>query len=99
VTPATAATSSSTPQRCSTNGKWAPTSTGPPALGPGRAPVLLAADPALRAILVTALPGRPVHELEVPADTEAEIHRQAGMLLRRLHDALDPPPAHPNTLR
>lgn len=65
------------------------------ALKPGRAPVLVAADPDLRAIVVTAVPGQPVHGQQLLADTETEIYRQAGTLLRRLHDALpgNPPGA------
>lgn len=61
-----------------------------PRLGPRRAPVLLAADASLLAIVVTALPGRIARDLQVPAATECEIHRQAGTLLRRLHDAAPP---------
>jgi aminoglycoside phosphotransferase (APT) family kinase protein len=57
------------------------------ALGAGRVPVLVATNPHLRAIVVTAVPGQPLHNQQLPADTEAEIHRQAGTLLRRLHDA------------
>lgn len=57
-----------------------------PALGSGRAPRLLASDPALRAILITALPGRIAVAPHVLEADEPEIHRQAGMLLRRLHD-------------
>jgi Ser/Thr protein kinase RdoA (MazF antagonist) len=68
-------------------------------LGPGRAPVLLAADADLQAMLVTALPGQPARELAVPGGTEAEIHRQAGMLLRRLHGAVPPASSLPTTSR
>jgi 8-oxo-dGTP diphosphatase len=57
------------------------------ALGAGRAPLLVAADPYLRAIVVPAVPGQPVHGQQPLADTETEIYRQAGTLLRRLHDA------------
>ena len=58
-----------------------------PALGTGRAPRLLAADPALRAVLITALPGQIARSPHIPEADEPEIHRQAGMLLRRLHRA------------
>lgn len=68
-------------------------------LGPGRTPVLLAADAGLRTMVVTALPGRSARELPVPAATEAGIHRQAGMLLRRLHDAAPPASSLPSTCR
>jgi len=59
-------------------------------LGPGRAPVLLAADADLQAMVVTALPGQPARDRQVPAATEAEIHRQVGVLLRRLHGVAPP---------
>jgi Ser/Thr protein kinase RdoA (MazF antagonist) len=58
-----------------------------PALGNGRAPRLLAADPGLRAVLLTALPGQIGRGPHIPEADEPEIHRQAGMLLRRLHGA------------
>jgi Ser/Thr protein kinase RdoA (MazF antagonist) len=44
-------------------------------------------DPGLRAVLITALPGRIARGPHIPEDDEPEIHRQAGMLLRRLHSA------------
>jgi Ser/Thr protein kinase RdoA (MazF antagonist) len=55
------------------------------ALGNGRAPRLLAADAGLRAVLLTALPGQIAKGRHIPEADEQEIHRQAGMLLRRLH--------------
>ena len=58
-----------------------------PALGTGRAPRLLAVDPGLRAVLITALPGQIARGPHIPEADETEIHRQAGMLLRRLHGA------------
>lgn len=58
-----------------------------PALDTGRAPRLLAADPGLRAVLITALPGQIACGPHIPEADEPEIHRQAGMLLRRLHSA------------
>ena len=61
--------------------RWAP------ALGTGRAPRLLAADPGLRAVLITALPGQIARGPHIPEADEPEIHRQAGTLLRRLHSA------------
>jgi len=69
------------------------------ALGPGRTPVLLAADADLRSMVITAVPGQPARELAVPGGTEAEIYRQAGMLLRRLHDAAPPASSLPATSR
>jgi Ser/Thr protein kinase RdoA (MazF antagonist) len=56
-------------------------------LGPGRAPVLLQADAPALAIMVTALPGHVAVDPQVAAATQSEIHRQAGVLLRRLHEA------------
>jgi len=56
-----------------------------PALDTGRAPRLQAVDPDLRAVLITALPGRIARGPHIPEADEPEIHRQAGMLLRRLH--------------
>ena len=58
-----------------------------PALDTGRAPRLQAVDPDLRAVLITALPGRIARGPHIPEADEPEIHRQAGMLLRRLHSA------------
>ena len=58
-----------------------------PALDAGRAPRLLASDPGLRAVLITALPGRIARGPHILEADEPEIHRQAGMLLRRLHSA------------
>jgi len=69
-----------------------------PALGTGRAPRLLAADPDLRAVLITALPGQIARRADIPEADEPEIHRQAGILLRRLHSA-SPATAVPGTGR
>jgi len=68
-------------------------------LGPGRSPVLLAADASLLAIVVTALPGRIARDLRVTAATESEIHRQAGTLLRRLHEAAPPSATNAGSVR
>lgn len=62
-----------------------------PALG-DRAPTLRAHDPARRAVILTALPGSPAPwptPTSDPAHAAAEtaLHRQAGVLLRRLHSA------------
>lgn len=54
------------------------------------APRLLAADPHLRAILSTPLPGRVVRDLPLNPDTELRLHEDAGRLLRRWHDASAP---------
>ena len=61
-----------------------------PALGPGRAPVLAGADRALRAMVVTALPGQVVAGMQLTGAEEQEVHRQAGVLLRHLHEATRP---------
>ncbi len=57
-----------------------------PAFG-SHAPRLVAVDPDLPGVLLTALPGE-------PADAQAPLHAhwQAGMLLRRLHDSQPPSP-------
>lgn len=63
--------------------RWAPS------LGPGRAPRLEAADPQLRAVIVSFLPGAPMlGEIEPGLETRAYL--QAGRLLALLH-AAEPP--------
>ena len=57
------------------------------ALGPGRAPELAAADPELLVMIVTAVPGEPVPGLGLGPREEREAHRQAGVLLGRLHES------------
>ncbi|MFJ9420021.1 phosphotransferase [Streptomyces sp. NPDC101227] len=59
-----------------------------PALGPGRAPRLQAADPARLAMLLTAAPGQTVTTMTLTMRDLVKVHRQAGYLLRVLHDAL-----------
>jgi 8-oxo-dGTP diphosphatase len=56
------------------------------ALGAARVPDLAAADPELMVMVVTAVPGRPVLELQLSAGEERDVHRQAGRLLCRLHE-------------
>ncbi|MEU6082570.1 aminoglycoside phosphotransferase family protein [Streptomyces sp. NPDC047108] len=56
-------------------------------LGEGRAPELAAADPEMRGIVLTALPGRPLSTFRLPPEQEREAYRQAGELLARLHSA------------
>ncbi|NEA55329.1 aminoglycoside phosphotransferase family protein [Streptomyces sp. SID13666] len=63
-----------------------------PALGPGRTPELVAADPALSAVTLTALPGISPTDRPLPPDREREVHRQLGQLLSPFHTS-DPP--HP----
>ncbi|WP_226599977.1 aminoglycoside phosphotransferase family protein [Streptomyces violascens] len=54
------------------------------ALGPGRAPLLAAHDIGAQALVVTAVPGRPVRGQRLAAEQEREVYRQAGQLLARL---------------
>ncbi|MBV9024866.1 MAG: aminoglycoside phosphotransferase family protein [Streptomycetaceae bacterium] len=56
------------------------------ALGPGRAPRLLASEPQLHAVMTSALPGAPVKGLALSAVEERAAHRAAGGVLRRLHE-------------
>jgi 8-oxo-dGTP diphosphatase len=63
------------------------------ALGPERAPELAAADPELLLMVITAVPGQPVPELQLSAREEREVHRQAGLLLGRLHESTQAPEA------
>lgn len=53
-------------------------------LGPGRAPLLAAHDVEAQALVVTAVPGRPVRGQRLAAEQEREVYRQAGELLARL---------------
>ncbi len=57
-----------------------------PALG-CHAPRLIAVDAALPGILVTAVPGEPADRAARQPQAHLLVHRQAGALLRRLHDA------------
>ncbi|MEV3927726.1 phosphotransferase [Actinomadura coerulea] len=68
----------------------APTSRRPP---PWARPRLIAAAPALRAILTTAPPGTVVRILHLAPAAETHVHRLAGGLLRCWHD--HPAPAPP----
>ena len=65
------------------------------ALGPGRAPDLAAADSQMLAIVISGLPGQIALNLRLAGDDERELHRQAGELLRRLHNAAPPVPGCP----
>ncbi|MFC4035880.1 aminoglycoside phosphotransferase family protein [Streptomyces polygonati] len=68
-----------------------------PALEPGGAPELLAAEVELLAVILTALPGvNPRHHDLPPAD-EREIHRQLGLLLHAFHHSAPRRPAEPDS--
>lgn len=69
------------------------------ALGPGRTPDLAAADSQLLAIVISGLPGQMARDLRLAPEDERELHRQAGQLLRRLHDAAAPAPGDPGLAR
>ncbi|WP_051900490.1 phosphotransferase [Streptomyces aureus] len=58
-----------------------------PALGPGRAPRLLATSPRHLALLVTALPGTPLSQLRLTEGALREVHWRAGSLIAQLHQA------------
>ncbi|GGN79847.1 hypothetical protein GCM10011579_064760 [Streptomyces albiflavescens] len=60
-----------------------------PALGSGAAPQLVESSAEHFALLVTAIPGRPLAELPLAPAEELEAYRQAGVLLARLHAAGD----------
>ncbi|MFB9831011.1 aminoglycoside phosphotransferase family protein [Actinoallomurus acaciae] len=57
-----------------------------PSLGYGRAPELIAADQDLAAIVISGLPGEVLKGLSLSPSMELEAYRQAGWLLRRIHD-------------
>jgi Ser/Thr protein kinase RdoA (MazF antagonist) len=57
------------------------------ALGTGRAPELVAVDGEARTILVTAVSGRGLDRLRLPAEQERKAYEQAGELLARHHAA------------
>lgn len=63
------------------------------ALCPDTAPRLIAADPDLRSLMSSPLPGRVVRDLPLTRATERRVHEQAGRLLRRWHDHSPPPTA------
>jgi Ser/Thr protein kinase RdoA (MazF antagonist) len=59
------------------------------ALG-GRAPKLLAVSDDPPAIVISALPGHTLADTKLTAQWEAEAHRQAGAILRALHESSPP---------
>ncbi|MFD7834694.1 NUDIX domain-containing protein [Streptomyces sp. NPDC059761] len=60
-----------------------------PALGP-RAPRLIAADTAARAVVITALAGRPLHGTVLDTDSEVRVHHELGRLASALHGGAPP---------
>ncbi|MFJ8628167.1 phosphotransferase family protein [Kitasatospora sp. NPDC093550] len=56
-----------------------------PALGPGRAPMLLAEDCLSLLVVTAALPGTPVVRTALTDAEEREVYRQAGQLAARVH--------------
>lgn len=62
-----------------------------PALGPGRAPTLVAADPDIRAVILSILPGLMLKpDAGLASEDEPDAFEQAGALLARLHRAVEP---------
>lgn len=61
-----------------------------PALGHAHAPVLVDSDPGRLALLLTAAPGAGLPASAPGRADRTELYRQAGGLLRRLHDACGP---------
>nr|WP_255644632.1 phosphotransferase [Actinoplanes polyasparticus] len=55
-----------------------------------QAPRLLAISEQPLAIVISALPGRPLAETQLTSRSEVKAHRQAGELLYRLHNAAPP---------
>ncbi|MFH9420094.1 aminoglycoside phosphotransferase family protein [Streptomyces sp. NPDC017529] len=64
-----------------------------PALGHAHAPVLVDSAPGRLALLLTAVPGGSAAALAPGSADRTELYRQAGRLLRRLHDACEAGPA------
>ncbi|MFI5752390.1 phosphotransferase [Streptomyces sp. NPDC051644] len=62
-----------------------------PSLGPA-APRLVAADKNLRAVVVTALPGRPVHGALHTPEEERQFFRRIGALAAAIHRSAPPRP-------
>jgi Ser/Thr protein kinase RdoA (MazF antagonist) len=67
-----------------------------PSLGADRAPLLRAADPALSAVILSALPGIAPVGPDLPQHEEREVHRQLGELLHRFHHSS---PSRPPTFQ
>ncbi|MCQ9182420.1 phosphotransferase [Streptomyces sp. IBSBF 2953] len=63
-----------------------------PELG-AAAPRLVAADETLRAVVLTAMPGRPLHGTVLAPGRERAVFRRIGALARRIHQSSPPRPA------
>lgn len=63
-----------------------------PALG-AAAPRLMAADESLRAVVITAVPGRPLYGVVLPPAREREVFHRIGALARRIHQSCPARPA------
>lgn len=63
-----------------------------PELG-AAAPRLVAADETLRAVVLTAVPGRPLHGAVLAPERERAVFQRIGVLARRIHQASPPRPA------
>ncbi|WP_221354654.1 phosphotransferase [Streptomyces beigongshangae] len=57
------------------------------------APRLVAADAALRAVVLTAVPGRPLHGVVLAPAREMAVFYRIGALARRIHQSSPPQPA------
>lgn len=53
----------------------------------------MAADPKLRAVVLTAVPGRPLYGAVLSPERERAVFRRIGALARRIHQASPPRPA------
>ncbi|MFD7537506.1 phosphotransferase [Streptomyces sp. NPDC059819] len=67
-----------------------------PALG-AAAPRLVAAQRSLQAVILTAVPGRPLHGTVLSPDRERQAFRRIGALVRRIHQSRPPQPAPPGS--
>lgn len=63
-----------------------------PALG-AAAPRLVAADETLQAVVITAVPGRPLHGVVLAPEWEREVFHRIGALARRIHQSSPARPA------
>ncbi|WP_327720376.1 aminoglycoside phosphotransferase family protein [Streptomyces sp. NBC_00490] len=63
-----------------------------PSLGPAT-PTLVTADSALRAVVITAVPGHPLHGLDHPPEQQQLLFHQIGALAAAIHRSAAPLPA------